>query len=237
MADRKKRKVKKDAKQKGAENPAGAAEADAVPADEIVDETVDKSAGETADVVAEELAEAPAPSDPETAAGPDDGAEEPDVAAPEPSVEDRLRAERDTFQDKWLRVVAELDNVRKRARRDVADARRFALADLVRSMLEVQDDLERAIRSIPEQNGDETPDVSAIYAGVDMIRKRLVAALSERGVSRIEALDEQFDPNQHEAVGQMDKEGAQSGQVIEVVQEGYMLQDLVLRPSRVIVAQ
>jgi len=155
-------------------------------------------------------------------------------AEPELTPEEILAAERDEFQEKWLRTVAELDNVRKRARREVVDSRRFAQADVLRSFLEIQDNFERALQAANGQ-GDTEPN-DGFREGVELIFQRLRGIMKEKGVERIEALDAEFDPAVHEAVGQLPREGVEPGHVIEIVQQGYRFGEMVLRPARVIIS-
>lgn len=146
-----------------------------------------------------------------------------------------LRAERDSFREKWLRAVAEMENIRKRSRREVSESRRFAQADILRPLLEVHDNFERALQSLPEE--EDTPGAGQFREGVDLIYQKFRSVLKERGVEPIAAQDEEFDPKVHEAVGQLAREGVEAGTVIEVVQSGFVLDgELVLRPARVIVA-
>jgi molecular chaperone GrpE len=152
----------------------------------------------------------------------------------EPTAEERLQAERDEFEAKWLRVVAELDNVRKRTRRDMGDARRFARAEVLRRFLEVLDNFDRALQSSRGDEGDGGND--GFREGVELIFQNFRGVLKDLGVEPIEALDREFDPNVHEAVGTLPREGVESGHVIEVVAEGYMFDDMVLRPARVIIS-
>lgn len=153
---------------------------------------------------------------------------------PELTVEDALRQERDEFKEKWLRVVAELDNVRKRSRRELVDGRRFAQADVLRSFLEVQDNFERALQSMA--NGDDTESSKSVREGVELIFQNFRRVLKDQGVQPIEALEQEFDPTVHEAVGQLPREGVEPGKVIEVVQQGFKHGDMILRPSRVIIS-
>lgn len=200
---------------------------------------------------------APKPSDPESGAEttetPDEVGGTPEAAEPAPADEmgsgpesetgtepddpwAALEAERDSFREKWLRAVAEMENVRKRSRKELLDSRRFAQAEVLRPLLEVHDNFERALQSF-DQDADTEAD-GAVRAGVDLIFQRFQAVLKDRGVRPIEALDLEFDPRVHEAVGQLAREGIETGTVIEVVQTGFVLgDDFVLRPARVIVAQ
>jgi len=156
------------------------------------------------------------------------------VAEPaEPSVEETLRRERDEAQEKWLRALAEMDNLRKRARREVADVRRFAQADALRGFLDILDNLERALQS--NGNAADTGAPDPLRAGIELTRQKFRSVLQEQGVTAIEALGLHLDPLVHEAVGQLPREGSEPGTIIEVAQAGYRLGELVLRPARVII--
>ncbi len=162
------------------------------------------------------------------------------AAAPAPSPEDLLRRERDDYQDRWLRLVAEMDNLRKRHRREVEDARRFGLAGVIRPLLEVHDNFERALLAAAETAGGADGDaaLASLRTGVEMVAQSLRQALYDQGVREIEADGRAFDPAVHEAVAQQPApDGVESGVVLQVVQKGFSLDDLVLRPARVIVAQ
>lgn len=180
-----------------------------------------------------EAAGAPAPADAESGSPAPAEAAAPAAEPAAPTAEELLRRERDEFQDKWLRTLAELDNVRKRARRDVDDARRFAKAEALRGILDVLDNLERALQSNGGAADTGAPD--AFRDGIELIRQKLRAVLQDQGVTPIEALGLHLDPLVHEAVGQLPREGSEPGTIIEVAQAGYRLGDLVLRPARVII--
>ena len=152
----------------------------------------------------------------------------------EPSLEEILRAERDAFEGKWLRVVAELDNVRKRSRREVLETRRFTQADVLRPLLEIQDNFERALQSVGENS--DTDEGGGFREGVELIFQKFRGVLKDKGVEPMEALGAEFDPNFHEAVGQLAREDTEPGLIIEVVQQGFHFGDMVLRPARVIIS-
>jgi len=160
-----------------------------------------------------------------------------DVESEEPvelSDEEILRGERDAFEQKWLRVVAELDNVRKRSRREVLETRRFSQAEILRSLLDVQDNFERALQSAADSS--DTGEVEALREGVELIFQKFRTILKDKGVQPMEALGVEFDPTFHEAVGQIPREGSEPGQVIEVIQQGFHFGDMVLRPAKVIIS-
>jgi molecular chaperone GrpE len=160
-----------------------------------------------------------------------------DAAAGEPDAADdarrELARERDDYKDKWLRAHAELDNVRKRARREIAEAQTFAVADVLRDLLDVLDNFERAAGAAAAN-----ADAEAVRSGIALIHGRLREILGMRGLVPIPtAKGDPFDPGIHEAVMQMEGDGVESGAVLEVAQAGYRLGDLVLRPCRVVVAR
>src|SRR5574340_11873 len=130
--------------------------------------------------------------------------------------------------DGWQRALAEFQNYRKRIDRDRQGEHAAMKGDLIKKVLPVLDDLERALQNRPAND--------AWAGGVELIQRKLQGILEVEGVKRIEAMDSQFDPNFHEAVAQEPVEGAESGQVIEVMQQGYMLGDRVIRPAQVRVA-
>ncbi len=182
--------------------------------------------------------------------GPADAAPDPVMVLEEEvaQLRDELAAER----DRLLRTVAEMDNLRKRSRREVQEAHRFARAEALRPMLDVLDNFDRALAHAGQNGGaagEPAADMAAADAaaadgdaafrqGVEMIAQSFRQALRDQGVEPIAGVGEEFDPARHEAVGQQPApEGTDSGTVIAVVQEGYTLGDLVLRASRVIVAQ
>ena len=173
---------------------------------------------------------------------------------------EELRARLEEEHDRLLRTAAELENLRKRSRRELAEARRFAQADVLRPLLEVLDNFERALQHAdpgtadagpsdaptvscgdpgPLQDGSQVdPAPDSFRQGVVMIARSFRRVLGDCGVSRIEAVGRSFDPALHEAVGQAPAgEDQPSGTVLAELQAGYTFDDLVLRASRVIVAQ
>ncbi len=145
-----------------------------------------------------------------------------------------MQLERDAFEEKWLRAVAEMDNLRKRSRRELIDSRRLAQAEVLRPILGVMDNFERALQHLHETKDQE--DFEKILEGVDLIFQNFQGVLKDLGAVPMEVLGREFDPVYHDAVGQLPREGVESGMVIEVVQNGFMFQDQVLRPARVIIS-
>ncbi len=146
----------------------------------------------------------------------------------------RLEAEKADLTDRLLRVAAEMDNLRKRTEREVADARKFSLARFADDMLAVSDNLKRALDAVPPEardSGDEALD--ALLAGVEMTGREMERMLEKNGVTRIAALGERFDPHCHQAMFEVPDESVPSQTVVEVVQEGYRIGERILRAAMV----
>jgi molecular chaperone GrpE len=133
------------------------------------------------------------------------------------------------FKDGWQRARAEFDNYRKRIERENSHVYQNAVGNVVKRYLPVMDDLERALAARPEG--------LAWADGIDLIYRKLQSILDSEGVKRIEAVGEAFDPNFHEAIGHAASNDIPSGCVTEVVQNGYILGEKVLRPALVRVAE
>ena len=135
--------------------------------------------------------------------------------------------------EQYLRAVAELDNVRKRAQRDIEAANRYGLEKFAAELLPVQDSLELAVRSADQVEAD----VSSLKQGQEATLKLLAKALEKLGVTPIRPLGEPFDPARHEAMLAQESASAEPNTVLQVVQTGFELNGRLLRPARVIVAK
>jgi molecular chaperone GrpE len=170
----------------------------------------------------------------ETAMTEQDTAPPPDGAgAPGPDAADALAQAQATAQENWnkyLRAVAELDNVRKRTARDVEQARRFGVERLAGELLAAVDSLEMGLEAATGAS------VESLLEGKRATLRLLRAALEKAGVSEIAPAGQAFDPQLHEALGMQPAPAAEPGSVIAVVQKGYQLNGRLLRPARVIVA-
>jgi molecular chaperone GrpE len=132
------------------------------------------------------------------------------------------------FQDRYLRTLADFENFRKRAEREKADFRRYALAELVRDLLPVLDNFDRALEHAEE--GDE------FHKGVLLIYKQLFDVLQRHGLRVIDQAGVRFDPNIHEAVIREENPNVPNHTVLAILQKGYFLHDRLLRPAMVKVA-
>ena len=140
------------------------------------------------------------------------------------------------LKDKLLRAMAEVENIRRRGAREKQDALKFGVADFARDICDVADNLTRAIDSAPADKADD-PAVKSLLDGVRMTETALLATFSRHGITRLDPAGERFDPNQHEAMTEIETADQAPGTVAQVVQTGYRIHDRLLRPARVIVAR
>ena len=141
-------------------------------------------------------------------------------------------AQRDEYLALAQRTQADFENFRKRAARDAQVAAERGTAKVVKELLPALDNLERALASAEAEEGDE----HHLTAGIRLVQKDLLAALERVGIEAFSPKGEVFDPNHHEAMVSQPVEGAESGTVVEVYQQGYRLNGTVIRPARVVVA-
>jgi molecular chaperone GrpE len=146
----------------------------------------------------------------------------------------KLQAERDDFKDKLLRTLAEMENLRRRTEREIADAKAYAVTSFARDMLGSSDNLRRALESLPEaaRNAADAA-TTALYEGVELTERELLKTLERHGVRRIDPQGEKFDPNLHQAMFEAPDAGIAKGLVSKVVQVGYTIGERVLRPALV----
>lgn len=142
----------------------------------------------------------------------------------------KLRSERDALLDRLARSQAEFDNARKRAAREQQEFREYASADVIKALLPVVDNFERALQPHNAQS-------SEFQTGIELIYKQLQDVLQKAGVRRLETKGEPFDPRLHEAIEMVETEDAPDHSVLEELQSGYMLKDRLLRPAMVRVAR
>lgn len=150
------------------------------------------------------------------------------------SVEETLTKERDEWKDKSYRLAAEMENLKKRTEKEITDARKYGVTNFARELLDVQDNLERALNVLEEASVDEEQKKSLVE-GVSMVKTQLVKAFERVSIQRIEAVGQKLNPELHQAVMQVPSEEA-AGTVVQEIQPGYMIADRLLRPAMVGVA-
>lgn len=192
----------------------------------IENETTEEIKEETAEASEETAEEAAAEETAETETEPEEKKEETSDNKEESEAEKQLA----DMNAKYIRLMADFQNQKKRFEKEKADIYQFANEDIVKSLLEVIDNFERALDASQD-------DGSKFREGMEMIFKQLMGALEKAGVSEIKALGEEFDPNFHNAVMMEETDEFESNKVSGVMQKGYTLNSKVIRPSMVKVAQ
>jgi molecular chaperone GrpE len=155
-----------------------------------------------------------------------------------PSPVAQLEAEKIDLKEKLLRTLADMENLRRRTEREVADARTYAVANFARDMLTVADNFQRAIGSVPaDSRAGGDPAFKALIEGIELTEREMLKTLERYGVRRIDPQGERFDPNLHQAMFEVPNPDVPSGTVVQVVQTGYVIGERVLRPALVGVAK
>jgi len=160
---------------------------------------------------------------------------------PADAKEDRMVAlarEAADYRDKLLRSLAEMENLRKRTERQVADARDYGIAAFARDILAVADNMERALGALDAELREKADAATkALLDGVELTERELLKVLEKHGVKKFEPLDEKFDPNTHQAMYEVSDPSRPAATVAQVIQPGYMIGERVLRPALVAVAK
>jgi molecular chaperone GrpE len=173
-----------------------------------------------------------------TDARPSPDTEQAPDAAPEPAPSTALDRELADAKDRLLRTLAEMENMRKRTEREVADSRVYAITAFARDILTVADNMHRAMQALDDElRAKADSGVKALLDGVELTERELMNALEKHGVKRIEPLGQKFDPNRHQAMYEVEDPSVPSGSVVQVVQAGYLIGERVLRPALVAVSK
>ncbi|MDB5506873.1 MAG: grpE [Devosia sp.] len=162
---------------------------------------------------------------------PMDEAAEIDTAAEELEA---LRVENAELRDRMLRLAAEMENLRKRTEREIADVRTYAIAGFARDMLTATDALSRALVTLPQEaraSGDQT--MNSLIDGIEITEREMQRLLAKNGVTPIEAEGQKFDPHRHQAMFEVPDPTRPEGTVVQVVQAGFAIGDRILRPAMV----
>jgi molecular chaperone GrpE len=176
----------------------------------------------------------------ETARAEDEAANKPEAAAaaPEPTPSTALEREHAEMRDRLLRTLAEMENLRKRTEREVADARLYGVTSFARDVLGVADNMRRALDALPaEARASAQPGIKALVEGVELTERELLKALEKNGVRQFIPQGEKFDPNVHQAMFEVPDPSVLAGSIVQVMQPGYMIGERVLRPALVAVAK
>ncbi|MBR6179441.1 MAG: nucleotide exchange factor GrpE [Bacteroidales bacterium] len=156
-----------------------------------------------------------------------------DTTAQDTDKGDDLQKKYDELNDRYLRLMAEFDNYRKRTLKEKMDLTKYAEEDVIKGILPVVDNMERAIKSL-----ESATDVNAVKEGIDLIYKKFKEFLEKRGIKEIEALNKELDTDLHEAVTKFAAPSEDlKGKIIDVIEKGYYLHDKVIRYAKVVVGE
>ncbi len=156
-------------------------------------------------------------------------------AAPDPfKVLELLQAENVELKDRALRTLAEMENLRRRTEREVADAKSYGVTSFARDMLTFADNLSRSLEAVPADARDAAePRMKSFIEGIELTERDFVSRLARFGVKKLEPMGKRFDPNMHEALFEIPDESVPSGTVMQVVEQGFAIGERVLRPAKV----
>lgn len=164
--------------------------------------------------------------------------EPPEPAPAEPDPVALMKEERDRFREQLLRTAADFDNFRKRTRKDLEDAERRGKEDVIREVLPVLDNLERALAATASLSADAgAAEVKGIIDGVKMVTKLFEDQAGRMGLSKVKTVGERFDPGVHDAIQQVETDEHPAGTVIQEIVAGYRLGEKLVRPAMVVVAR
>jgi molecular chaperone GrpE len=153
---------------------------------------------------------------------------------PEEGSVEALTKEAAEARDKMLRTLAEMENLRKRTSREVADARSYGITGFARDILDIADNLQRALDAVPdEMKATADPALKAFIEGVELTERSLLNTLEKNGVKKFDPSGEKFNPNFQQAMYEVPDPSVPSGTVVQVVQAGFMIGERVLRPALV----
>lgn len=149
----------------------------------------------------------------------------------------KLRSENAELKDRMLRALADAENTRRRAERERDEGRQYAVTSFARDMLNVADNFQRALDSLPQDARADLPaQAKAVLEGIEATERQLLGVLERHGVKKIETAGAKFDPHLHQAIAEVPGEGRPPGTIVSVVQTGYVIADRLLRPAMVTVA-
>jgi molecular chaperone GrpE len=161
-----------------------------------------------------------------------------EAAPAEPDPVEVLKTENADLRDRYLRLAAEMDNLRRRTEREVKDAKSYSVAGFARDMLAVSDNLRRAIDAIPaDARAAADAGLSTLVEGVEMTERAMLSTLERHGVRKLDPVGQKFDPNFHQAMFEVPNAEVPNNTVVQVVQDGYSIGERVLRPAMVGVAK
>jgi molecular chaperone GrpE len=150
---------------------------------------------------------------------------------------EKLKASVTAAQDSFLRAHAETENVRRRAAKELEEAQKYSIVKFARELLEVSENLHRAIACIPDDISNYDERIKAFVQGIQMTLTSLESAFEKQGITRIYPLNSKFDHNYHQAIGHVEDQTQEPNTIITVVRAGYVIKDRLLQPALVMLSK
>ena len=162
----------------------------------------------------------------------------PDNVEPHPAVViEKLNAENVELKDRVLRTLADMENLRRRTEKEVADAMSYGVTNIARDMIAFAVNLRRAIESVPAEAREAEANLKTLVEGLELTERDFISRLARHGVKKLEPQGQKFDPNMHEALFEIPDPSVPNGTVMQVVESGYSIGERCLRPAKVGVAR
>ncbi len=162
----------------------------------------------------------------------------PDNVEPHPAVViEKLNAENVELKDRVLRTLADMENLRRRTEKEVADAKSYGVTNIARDMIAFADNLRRAIESVPAEAREAEANLKTLVEGLELTERDFISRLARHGVKKLEPQGQKFDPNMHEALFEIPDPSVPNRTVMQVVESGYSIGERCLRPAKVGVAR
>ncbi len=139
--------------------------------------------------------------------------------------------------DKTLRALAEVENIRKRGERERQDIAKFSVSSFARDLLSVSDNLRRALQAVSPEQREKNPELKNVLIGVEATERELLRIFEGNGIKKVEPMGQKFDPNFHEVMFESDMPDKPAGTIIQVIEAGYTIHERLLRPARVGIAK
>jgi molecular chaperone GrpE len=157
----------------------------------------------------------------------------PDNVEPHPAVViEKLNAENVELKDRVLRTLADMENLRRRTEKEVADAKSYGVTNIARDMIAFADNLRRAIESVPAEAREAEANLKTLVEGLELTERDFISRLARHGVKKLEPQGQKFDPNLHEALFEIPDPSVPNGTVMQVVESGYSIGERCLRPAK-----
>jgi molecular chaperone GrpE len=170
--------------------------------------------------------------------GAEPGAPAADTGVPPADAAAALVAEVASLQDRHLRLLADMENLRRRTEREVADARLYGITQFARDVVTVADNMQRALAALDHEIREKADaGVKALLDGVELTERELLKALEKHGVKKLDPQGQKFDPHRHQAMFEVPDPSVPAGTVVQVMQPGYLIGERVLRPAMVGIAK